>query len=366
MPRVTIATLALLGSFLLPTASAAGGERPAFTFSHGISVGHWMAKMNGAYAGDWFTRADVGWIAAHRFDHIRWPVDGRLWLRADGSLDESKIVPLVAAVRWARDLGLGSVLDMHFLPGDPAAPYNPDSQDTAIFTDPAVRARAAAFWGAVAMRLADEGPWIRFEILNEPNAPENEQLNILNGVCLAAIRAVDATRVVYLTSNRNSVFETLPDVVLPDDPHIVLKLHYDEPMIFTHQRASWKHLPPDMPLVHFPGRVPDLSAFVPPGHWAASLSGTELTVEKVQADFDRAAAWMAEHYPNVPMHLGGFGSYEQAPAESRITLARTVRRAAESHGWGWTVWDYRSSFGVRDAAGNPTAALPGLFDEPSP
>ena len=347
----------------LTAQSAASVDGRDFTFKRGISIGHWMAKMNGPYgSADWFDRSDAEWIAAQGFDHVRYPVDGRLWVRPDGSLDESKIEPLVAAVHWARELGLGAMLDMHFLPGDSSTPYDPNVQDTAIFTDAGTRAQTATFWGRVAARLGAERSWLRFEIINEPNAPENQQLNELNRACLTAIRAHDPTRVVYLTSNLNSVFDTLPDVVIPDDPHVVLKLHYDEPMIFTHQRASWKQLPSDMPPVPFPGRVPDLTDHVPAGHWAAVLSGSELTIEDVEADFDRVVHWMDEHYPQTKLYLGGFGSYQEAPAKSRIALARTVRRAAEKRGWGWTVWDYKSSFGVRDATGATTAALPGLFD----
>lgn len=343
------------------TASAAKSEIP--TFDHGISVGHWMAKMNGPYAGDWFGEEGVQWIADQGFDHIRYPVDGRLWVLPDGSLDESKVMPLIDAVHWAYERGLGAMLDMHFLPGDPSAAYDSNSQDTAIFTDPAIRAQTAAFWGLVAQRLSGEGDWLRFEILNEPNAPKNNQLNILNRACLAAIREYDASRVVYITSNLNSVFTTVTDVVVPDDANVVLKLHYDEPMIFTHQRASWKQLPPDMPLVSFPGSVPDLSEHVPADHWAAKLSGAELTIAEIEADFDRVADWMAKHYSGTAIYLGGFGSYQEAPPESRIALARAVRRAAEARGWGWTVWDYGSSFGVRDSEGNSTAALMGLFDK---
>jgi hypothetical protein len=38
-----------------------------------------------------------------------------------------------------------------------------------------------------------------------------------------------------------------------------------------------------------------------------------------------------------------------------------VREACESRGWGWAVWDYNDSFGVRDAKGRPIAILRGLF-----
>ena len=87
----------------------------------------------------------------------------------------------------------------------------------------------------------------------------------------------------------------------------------------------------------------------------------EMTVEEIDAAFAKAAAWIAAHAPGKEVYLGGFGCYETAPAESRRAWIAAVRTAAERHGWGWAVWDYRGSFGVRAADGKATAVLEGLF-----
>jgi hypothetical protein len=60
-------------------------------------------------------------------------------------------------------------------------------------------------------------------------APTNAQLNDLNGALIAAIRSVDKSRFLYVTSNLSSVFTTLPDVRVPADPRVGIILHYDEP-----------------------------------------------------------------------------------------------------------------------------------------
>ncbi len=352
----------MLGVLLTPSFAAEAGSASAVpTFKRGISIGHWLAKFReGVYGGPWFGQADVAWIAQQGFDHIRYPVDGRLWLLADGSLDETKIAPFLQAVQWTREKGLGTVLDMHFLPG---GSYDANSQDTAIYTDDAARAKAAEFWGKVARRFRDEGAWLRFELINEPLAPRNEQLNTLNLALLAAIRQTDRNRVVYVTSNESSSFTTLADVVMPDDPHVALLLHYDEPLIFTHQRTSWKHCPPDMPLVHFPDKVPDMTGFLPADHWAMKASGTELTVAEIEAAFIKVMRWVKQHAPDKEVYLGEFGCYEGCPADSRRAYIASVRAAAERHGWGWVIWDYKSSFAVRAADGKPTAVLEGLFQK---
>jgi endoglucanase len=357
---LALASFFLLAATLPAATSVALPANP--TFQHGISVGHWMAKMRSGqpYGGPWFGRDDVAWIAQQGFDHVRWPVDGRLWLLPDGSLDEAKIARFLEAVIWARDHGMSSVLDMHFLPG--GGTYDANNQDLAIFTDEKARSKAAEFWGKVAQRLAGEGAWLRFELVNEPMAPRHDQLNALNLALLAAVRTADRQRVVYLTSNLSSSFATLADVTVPDDRNVAIVLHYDEPMIFTHQRASWKQLPANMPPVNFPGVVPDLTKLVPPDHFAAKVSLTELKIEDVDTAFAKAAKWLRANAPGKEVYLGEFGSYEMAPADSRRIFARTVRTAAERHGWGWAVWDYKSSFGVRRNDGSSTAVLDGLFD----
>ena len=348
-------------SALAQTGDAPEAEPASPTFDRGISIGHWLAKVDEAvgYGTDWFGPEDVRWIAAQGFDHVRYPVDGRLWRNDDGSLREDRIAPFADALRWTTEAGLSTVLDMHFLPG---GTYDPNTQDERRFTDPAEAAVAADFIRRVALRFQDEGPALRIELLNEPTAPSSADLNRLYGSLVEAVRTVDASRVLYISSNRSGSFETLREVAFPDDPHVALLLHYDEPSVFTHQRTPWKGYPDEMPPVPFPGVVPDLAPYLPADHEAVAASGTTLTVGQVEDDFAAATAWVQAQAPGIEMYVGGFGAYERAPDASRQAYIRAVREAAEANGWGWCVWDYKSSFGVRTADGDTTAVLAGLFD----
>ena len=340
-----------------PSAAAAPGK--TFTFKRGVNISHWLSQNTDTltYAAPWFGEADVAWIARQGFDHIRLPVDGRLGLKPDGSLDEAKLVPVDDTVRWARARGLGVVLDMHFLPG---ADFNRGGEGR-VFEDLALQEKVADFWGRLARRFAEEGPWLRFEILNEPVAPTNQELNVFNRRMLAAIRASNPTRIVYLSSNRWSTFGTVDDLEVPDDPHIAITVHYYEPMVFTHQRAPWAGFTDAMAAVPFPGRVPDLSGATADHHPLNVHAGDELTVASIEAGFSKVAAWAAQHAQGREIYLGEFGVYKAADPASKRHWIAAVRAAAESRGWGWAVWDYNDSFGVRDAAGQGTPILEGLF-----
>jgi endoglucanase len=352
--------LLALGLCLLPALVRAAATTN-YTFKRGVNISHWLSQNGGTkhtYAAGWFGEEDVKWIAAQGFDHIRLPVDVRLCLAANGSLDEAKLKPITDTIGWARPLGLGVVLDAHFLPG---ADFNSIGGDSRVYTDPALTEKVADVWRALAKHFAHEGPSLRFEILNEPVAAENKQLNPFMHRMLAAIRESNPTRVVYLTSNKWSGFWTVPDVELPADKNIALTIHFYEPMIFTHQRAPWAGFAKTLPAVKFPGTVPDVTGHTLPHYNMKLQAGDPLTPAQIEAAFAKVSAWLAAHAPAIEVYLGEFGVFEAADPDSTRNWTATVRHAAESRGWSWAIWDYNDSFGVRNAAGKGTPVLEGLF-----
>ncbi len=343
---------------LLPAADGADTQT-VYTFKRGVNISHWLSQNDAKqpYGAAWFEEKDVAWIAAQGFDHIRYPIDGRLWLRADGSLDEEKIAPFVRALAWTRAHGLGAILDMHFLPG---ADFNPGAEQREVFTNDNLLARVADFWARAARRFAGEGDYLRFELLNEPVADKNDQLNRFNRRMLAAIRESNPTRMVYITANRWSIFGNVGDIELPADPHVAITLHFYEPMLFTHQRTWWTKFPANMPAIKFPGKVPDLTGFVPADHYAYRPAGFELTAKTIDEAFDKVAAWAAKNAPGREIHLGEFGVYVAADADSKRNYISVIMANTARHGWSWAIWDYRDVFGVRDAEGRGTPILEAL------
>jgi endoglucanase len=359
--RALLPAIALLLLPGLASPARAQGE-PTYSFKRGVNISHWLSQNGGkmSYGAPWFGEPDVEWISEQGFDHIRLPVDFRLCVGRDGSLNEARLKPIFDAIRWSSQRGLGIVLDAHFLPG---ADFNSVGGDSRAYTDPALQDTAAQSWRVMARRFASEGSYLRFEILNEPVAAENQQLNPFMAHMLAAIRESNPTRIVYVTSNKWSSFHTVGDVVLPNDPNIALTIHFYEPLIFTHQRASWVGLKNTLPPVTFPGTVPDLTGYTLPSYHSKFKAGEPITVAQVDDTFAGVSAWLADHAPKIEVYVGEFGVYEPADAASKRRWIATVRTDAEKRGWGWAVWDYNDSFGVRRRDGSGTPVLEGLFSK---
>lgn len=346
-------------ALFLPLIAAAA---QSYTFKRGINISHWLSQNVEAlpFAAPWFDEEDVQWIARQGFDHIRLPVDFRLCLDEKGKVDPSKLKPIWQAIGWAKAEGLGLVLDAHFLPG---ADFNNEAEggDRRVYTDPALIEHVATVWRDMAVQFKDEGPWLRFEILNEPVADENAQLNPFQHRMLAEIRKSNPTRIVYLTSNKWGQFANVPDVVLPDDPNVALTIHNYEPIIFTHQRASWAGLKDTLPPVTFPGEVPDVTGHTFPNHPPYGKTGDKLTVEQIQESFAKVEAWVKKTRPGLEVYVGEFGVYRPVDRQSKLNWLGAIVSECEKRGWGWAVWDYQGGFAVREQDGTGTAVLEGVL-----
>ena len=71
----------------------------------------------------------------------------------------------------------------------------------------------------------------------------------------------------------------------------------------------------------------------------------------------RTAKQWSEYYGR-PVHVGEFGCYIKADAESRARYLGDFRRALEEAGLGWALWDWRAGFHYWDPKAD--RAAPGM------
>ncbi len=334
------------------------------SFKRGLNIAHWLSHNylpDAPYAAPWFDQDDVAWISTQSFDHLRLRIAGDRLINKTGDIDEANISPLDRALAWAKKHDLGVVITMFSLPGfrhgvigepAPTDKGNP-------FTDDETRYDAEYFWWQVARRYADEGKYLRFEILHRPNAPDQASMQVFNDTMLKAIRASNPTRVIYVTSRKMDA-ETLGEVMdsemIQADWNIALAFEDNGMNAFTAQYED------ERPLVKFPGIVPDMSAVVTENDPIRTDFGRELNVAQIEERFGKLAEAARRFAWGREIYLAEFGVFERADNRSAKNYIRAVKKAAERNGFPWAVYDYQSGCAVRADNGNgkPTRILEAL------
>jgi endoglucanase len=218
------------------------------------------------------------------------------------------------AVREAQAQGLRVILDLH--------------EFTLMGKDPAAnKVKFLAFWRQLSAHCQGAPEDVLFEVLNEPSGKLTPALwNEYLAEGLAIIREQHPTRTVIVGPGCWNSIDHLRELELPAaDRHLIVTIHYYNPMDFTHQGAAWVN------------RQNKLGV-----EWL----GTEKELGVLGRDFDKAEKWAKEH--ERPLFLGEFGAYDKAPMESRVRYLTSVARAAEQRGWSWAYWQFDSDFILYD------------------
>lgn len=180
-------------------------------------------------------------IAQRGFGHVRVPIQFSAYAASTAPYTipagDDPTVPNAAnlweRIDWvianAEDNGLYVILDVHL--------YDELSQDIVGERD-----RFLAIWDQIATRYADAGPLVLFELLNEPHDQFNDDPALYNALvadALALVRTTNPSRPILVGPVWwNSIF-WLDSLELPDDPNLIVSLHFYDPFDFTHQGATW-------------------------------------------------------------------------------------------------------------------------------
>jgi endoglucanase len=143
---------------------------------------------------------------------------------------------------------------------------------------------------------------------------------------LKAVRETNPTRPVIVGPGQWNAIRSLPKLELPDDPNLIVTVHYYSPFEFTHQGAEW---------------AKDSAKWL-----GRKWTGSDAEVAAVRKEFDTVAEWAKDH--KRPIFLGEFGAYHRADTDSRAKWTATIAKEAESRGWSWAYWEFGAGFGAYD------------------
>lgn len=319
-------------------------------FKRGVNLNQWLDT----YATGPVSAQELGALRAAGFDHVRLPIDPvKLGWAPENGASLKHVARLHAALEAIRASGLDVIVDMH-----------PDAETQQVIEDDPVGADAlVALWLWLAKQLRPTSPdHVALELLNEPQyqgVGGDLRWSRYQKRLLRIVRGVLPLHPVVVTGRQTGTLDGLIELTPLDAPNLIYSFHFYAPSIFTHQGAVWMRNVPWTTAGHwsdilYPAkqarlREPFMDAY------GDQLQGQQEMQQYLSDDWSQARitqnwgpllAW-ARRYPDLRIRLGEFGVYRKdvEPA-SRYQWISDVRQMAEANGWGWSLWNYGSDFGI--------------------
>jgi endoglucanase len=328
-------------------------------FRRGVNLGNYLEVPPGQKWSVTISPDDFSRIRREGFDHIRVPIG---WHHYAGAAPEFALsdeifsrVDFVVTNAFANHLAV--LINIHH--------FEKLDRDPAGATDEFV-----SIWRQIAAHYEKFPATLAFELDNEPHgAATTALMNPIYARAIAEIRKTNPHRTIFVEPGNWGSIDELKNLVLPPDENVIVSVHCYEPFYFTHQGATWAGAdlkilsgivfpgPPDKPLVLAPALKPSR----PVTNWIARYN--TLPTEKnpssaiaFESKLQFAHEW-SEFYGR-PVHVGEFGCYTKADADSRARFYAAFRSAAEKENLGWAIWDWNAGFRYWDSKKNEP--MPGM------
>ena len=333
--------------------------RAARMFQRGANLGDYL-EAPPKYFGKGVTVAAAEFAQMKRegFDHVRVPIG---WHHFAGAGPDFTLAPeifsrvdFIVTNALANDLAV--MINLHH--------FNELDQEPAAAT-----AKLLAIWRQIAAHYKTFPEQLVFELDNEPHDQATTTLmSPIYARAIADIRQSNPRRTIVVEPGGWGGIAGLNQLVLPPDDNVMVSVHCYEPFHFTHQGAGWTGNDFQQTGLVFPGPpaqplTPDPKLNLKPYvlDWIKQYNTlpTEANPSSTIAFTDRlkfVRAW--SDYYGYPVHVGEFGAYVKADAQSRANFYAAFRQAAETEKLGWCIWDWSANFRYWDKTNQ--RPMPGL------
>jgi endoglucanase len=347
-------------------------HRAALRFMRGIGLGNYLEYApNHPARNQTYSANDFALIRTEGFDHVRIPVAWHLYAgpAPDFVLSNSIFTSVDSMLNAALNRGLNVLLDLHHF--------------SDFMSDPAGnREKFYAIWRQVSAHYSNAPPAVAFELLNEPSgAATTTVMNQTYPEAIRRIRLTNPNRTLFLGPGQWNGLDELKigsstGLRFPDnDTNLIATVHCYDPFYFTHQGAEWAlpdtattgvvfSGPPAVPLQPHPSITHSWVL-----DWFRLYNGSSTSMNPsspyaFRGKLQAARAW-ADYYGR-PVHVGEFGCYEKADAQSRVNFYREIRSVMDQQGLGWAMWDWKAGFhyiksGQPDPPGMRAAIFPPIL-----
>lgn len=252
---------------------------------------------------------------------------------------------------WCDTYGMKLIIDNHF------GVLSDASYSTEV-------SRVSSIWQQVAHRYRNTDPEkVFFEIYNEPfnisdSNWKNSAISFVN-----AIRAEAPNHTIVVGANDWNIIIRLVVMGVLEDPNIIYTFHYYDPLLFSHQGATWGG--PDVQItgVPFPYNSSTMPANSPSSSYYSSYP-TDATYTKLLNDISVAKNFGSRY--NVPVWCGEFGSYAPyAPNDgSRCRYTGAIKGDLDKLIMPYAYWEWDEGFSIFNGTpslGNLPACMAAIF-----
>ncbi|KMQ51836.1 Endo-1,4-beta-glucanase [Chitinispirillum alkaliphilum] len=246
---------------------------------------------------------------------IRWSAPQRTQLTEPYTISDDFFARIDHVIEKALNSGLSIIINVHH--------YEELFRDATGFH----RDRFIAIWQQISEHYSEYSDSLYFEVLNEPYGDLTpDRWNTLFAEVLQIIRSNNPTRTVLIGTAEWGGIEGLRHLEIPNDPNLILTVHYYSPFEFTHQNAFWL-----TGMEQYKGTTWD---------------GTFIQKNDIINHMERIRSFAQKH--NIPVNIGEFGAYGEADSTSRYLYSSFVSRLFERYDFSWHYWEFCAYFGAYD------------------
>lgn len=309
-------------------------------FTKGVNLTGWFGASSArSVPFTKFSKKDLQNIKSLGCDVVRLPIT--LHYMTNGApnyvIDPIFFNYLDQVIDWTEELKLNLIIDNHTIE---------------VATSKTVEAPLLKIWPQMAKHYKSRSTAIFYEILNEPNTLLPSDWATIQAKVVDSIRAYDPIHTIVVTGADWGGIGGLTALKKLPDTNLIYSFHFYDPMLFTHQGASWTNpSQADLANVPFPydaARMPACPASLK-GSWVeTSLKYNYIndgTVAKLKSSIDVAVKYAAAN--GIKMFCGELGVYNiKSPDLDRIGWYKSVTGYLAEKSVPWIMWDYQGGFGL--------------------
>ena len=319
-------------------------------FEKGVNLGGWLSQCNHTKEryDTFICERDIEIISGWGMDHVRLPIDYELIQQDTGEFKEEGFEYIDKCLNWCNKYHLNLVIDLHKTRG---YSFDKDENEHGFFDSLELQEQFISLWKKLAVKYGKFENSVAFELLNEVVSFDvSKQWNTIIKETISAIREYAQTIKIIVGGVCYNNVMMMKYLDAPYDENVVYNFHCYEPILFTHQTASWVENMPEEFHIEYPDAVCNyieagklINQYFSDCFLVEGVS--QLGTEFFEALFKEAILKAEEN--NAMLYCGEYGVIDQADLKSTVRWFQDIQTVFYKYGIGHAIWSYREmNFGI--------------------